>query len=212
MTDTYPTYAYLKRVRLANSSNYSYCDAGVSETLTVGLILLVSVLNFVRHGRLLTIKCSRLTLPFSLGALVPIGQCMKKRGWERKRKRKDIASFQIANGEERRHVMCVGATRRSDSNTEPLGSEASALTNCASCPLPQVPCHGMHWTACINTLPEVIWLCSPLAAGSVRQVFHPGQHKASAKPDLTIGLRAPRLPKSRRSALRHRSAATCSAL
>ena len=127
-------------------------------------------------------------------------------------KENDLASFQIANGEERRHVMCVGATRRSDSNTEPLGSEASALTNCASCPLPQVPCHGMHWTACINTLPEVIWLCSPLAAGSVRQVFHPGQHKASAKPDLTIGLRAPRLPKSRRSALRHRSAATCSAL
>ena len=47
--------------------------------------------------------------------------------------RKDIASFQIANGGERRHVMCVGA--RSGTNPGPLGSETSALTNCASCPL-----------------------------------------------------------------------------
>ena len=48
-----------------------------------------------------------------------------------KKERKVIASFQIANGEERRHVMCVGA--RSGSNPGPLGSEPSALTNCASC-------------------------------------------------------------------------------
>ena len=50
-----------------------------------------------------------------------------------KNERKDIASFQIANGGERRHVMCVGA--RSGSNPGPLGSEPSALTNCASCQL-----------------------------------------------------------------------------
>ena len=48
--------------------------------------------------------------------------------------KKEIASFQIDNGGERRHVMCVGA--RSGSNPGPLGSEPSALTNCASCPLP----------------------------------------------------------------------------
>ena len=48
-------------------------------------------------------------------------------------KRKDLASFQIANGGERRHVMCVGA--RSGSNPGHLGSKASALNNCASCPL-----------------------------------------------------------------------------
>ena len=47
-------------------------------------------------------------------------------------KRKDIASFQMANGGERRHVMCVGA--RSGSNPGPLGSEPSALINCASGP------------------------------------------------------------------------------
>ena len=50
-----------------------------------------------------------------------------------KKERKDLASFQIANGGERRHVMCVGA--RSGSNPGPLGSEPSALTNCASCSL-----------------------------------------------------------------------------
>jgi hypothetical protein len=31
---TYPTYAYLKRVGLASSSDCQYCDAGVPETLT----------------------------------------------------------------------------------------------------------------------------------------------------------------------------------
>jgi len=34
MTDTYPTYAYLKRVELAKSRNCPYCAAGVPETLT----------------------------------------------------------------------------------------------------------------------------------------------------------------------------------
>ena len=43
-----------------------------------------------------------------------------------KKERKDLASFQIANGGERRHVMCVWL------NPGPLGSEPSALTNCAS--------------------------------------------------------------------------------
>ena len=33
-TGTYPTYAYLKRVGLAGSSDCPYCDAGVPETLT----------------------------------------------------------------------------------------------------------------------------------------------------------------------------------
>ena len=51
------------------------------------------------------------------------------------KERKEIASFQIANGGERRHVMCVGA--RSGSNPGPLGSEPSAFTDCASCPLIQ---------------------------------------------------------------------------
>jgi hypothetical protein len=50
--------------------------------------------------------------------------------------RKDRALFQIANGEDRRHVMCVGS--RSGSNPGSLGSEPSALTNCASCPLAQL--------------------------------------------------------------------------
>jgi hypothetical protein len=36
------------------------------------LIFPVSVLNFVMHGRLLTIKCSRLSSPFSLSVLTPI--------------------------------------------------------------------------------------------------------------------------------------------
>ncbi len=51
-------------------------------------------------------------------------------------KRKDLASFQIANGEERRRIMRVGA--RSGSNPGPFGSEPSALTICASCPLQRV--------------------------------------------------------------------------
>ncbi len=34
MTGTYPTYAYLKRVMLAGSSDCPHCDAGVPETLT----------------------------------------------------------------------------------------------------------------------------------------------------------------------------------
>ena len=34
MTGNYPTYAYLKRVGLAGSSDCPYCDAGVPETLT----------------------------------------------------------------------------------------------------------------------------------------------------------------------------------
>ncbi len=34
MTGTYPTYAYLKRVELAGSSDCPYCDTGVSKTLT----------------------------------------------------------------------------------------------------------------------------------------------------------------------------------
>ena len=49
----------------------------------------------------------------------------------RQKERKDIASFYIANGGKRRHVMCVGA--RSGSNPGPLGSEPSALTSCSSC-------------------------------------------------------------------------------
>ena len=40
------------------------------------------------------------------------------------KKRKDIASFQIANGEERTHIMCVGARSgwTTGSNPGPLGS------------------------------------------------------------------------------------------
>jgi hypothetical protein len=34
MTSTYPTYAYLKRVGLADSPDCLYCDARVPETLT----------------------------------------------------------------------------------------------------------------------------------------------------------------------------------
>ena len=37
--------------------------------------------------------------------------------------------------------MCIGA--RSGSNPGPLGSKASALTNCASCPLAAVP--DVYW-------------------------------------------------------------------
>ena len=59
--------------------------------------------------------------------------CSSNLAWFVDHNRLDLASFHIANGGERRHVMCVGA--RSGSNPEPLGSEPSALTNCASCPL-----------------------------------------------------------------------------
>ena len=36
--------------------------------------MLVSVFNSVKHGRQPTIKCGRLSLPFSLGVWAPIGQ------------------------------------------------------------------------------------------------------------------------------------------
>ncbi len=48
---------------------------------------------------------------------------------------KVIASFQIAKGGERRHVMCVG--ERPGLNPGPLGYQALRAANCARCPVKQ---------------------------------------------------------------------------
>ena len=40
-----------------------------------------------------------------------------------KKERKDLASFQIANGGERRHVMCVGARSGSNHGCHPGGGK-----------------------------------------------------------------------------------------
>jgi hypothetical protein len=122
------------------------CDGFLLELYKYGptavIALLQAAINAFIAGQIPTVHKEEwlgalvALLPKSLAALLmtefqPVGKPFSKfvifsKVIDQKEKRKDLASFQIANGGERRQVMCVWA--RSGSNPGPLGSEPSALS------------------------------------------------------------------------------------